>query len=314
MRILMIDEASQIHLRFYPQLFARFGNLVGRVVFMGDDEQLAPFNSEGSSEARTSVFELDHLRKKAFLLNRCYRLPRPMVLFISDQVYGGQLSAGKCNFDPPGGLLDCVAFVDVQSGEAVKRGTSHRNQAEVNAIHAIVKAYKERGGDLLQVKVLATYDAQRDAIQDTLSAAGLCGGAADMVFNVDAFQGRQSDCVILSLVRDGRKQQPDLGFLQNQRRVNVALTRARRSLLIVSSRRFINNVACDTLIGKLERQIRLSKAEQEMRHWMEEDDVLRGRLPEHVVDAIQSSTKTSMNRKRISSTDRGNQPNKKHID
>ncbi len=48
---------------------------------------------------------------------------------------------------------------------------------------------------------------------------------------VDAFQGREKDVVLLSLVRSNVEQR--LGFLEDLRRINVALTRARRHLFVV---------------------------------------------------------------------------------
>ncbi|KDD71352.1 hypothetical protein H632_c5236p0, partial [Helicosporidium sp. ATCC 50920] len=51
---------------------------------------------------------------------------------------------------------------------------------------------------------------------------------------VDSFQGRQLDVVILSCVRAGEER--GLGFVSDVRRLNVAITRARRALWILGSR------------------------------------------------------------------------------
>jgi superfamily I DNA and/or RNA helicase len=51
------------------------------------------------------------------------------------------------------------------------------------------------------------------------------------VDTVDAFQGREKDAVLLSLVRSNPQQ--GLGFLLDLRRMNVAITRARRHLFAV---------------------------------------------------------------------------------
>jgi len=49
---------------------------------------------------------------------------------------------------------------------------------------------------------------------------------------VDGFQGREKEAVIVDLVRSNDA--GEIGFLANTRRMNVALTRARRFLLVVA--------------------------------------------------------------------------------
>src|SRR5207302_4995240 len=48
---------------------------------------------------------------------------------------------------------------------------------------------------------------------------------------VDAFEGREKDVVVVSLVRSNRRR--EIGFLQLMQRINVALSRARRLLIVV---------------------------------------------------------------------------------
>ena len=307
MRLLFVDEASQIHLRAYPHLFDRFGRQVARIVFLGDDCQLPPFQGEEIIDAGLSVFELPHLRKAAFLLDTCYRLAGPVAEFISANVYGGRLQYGTSNYHPKGGLLDCVSFIDVESSQEERQGTSRVNHAEVEMVARLVSEYRKRGGAMSRLKVLSTYDAQRDALEEALKRQGL-SGASDIVFSVDSFQGRESDYIVLSLVKDGRPTrkesrwptrdgaasvvkflQPGLGFLSNDRRINVALTRAKRGIIVVSNRRFIIDTAAETLVGKLQVEMQWCGEGGES-HWSDEDDIRNSRFPQALFASLPAET------------------------
>lgn len=279
MRMLLVDEASQIHLSAYPHILRRFENTLSRVVFFGDDEQLAPFGSDDVAQAGQSVFELEHLREHAHLLDTSYRLPRGLCEFISEAVYGGQLHAAQTVSDRT--LSECVAFVDVDRGRHVKGRTTPSlvNTHEAETVVRLVRYLRTKA---VGFKVLTAYDAQRNEIETRLKKQGL-SGSGDVVFNIDAFQGQETDVVVASLVRDGiiattqtteNQAKATVGFLKNQRRTNVLLTRCKRLVIVVSSNRFVTGAARETLIGKLESQA----SEQDGDIWTSESDVMNGRF------------------------------------
>ena len=73
--------------------------------------------------------------------------------------------------------------------------------------------------------MIAPYGAQVRLIRETLDEPGL------EIDSVDGFQGREKEAVVISLVRSNAN--CEIGFLADIRRMNVAMTRARRKLLIV---------------------------------------------------------------------------------
>ena len=75
------------------------------------------------------------------------------------------------------------------------------------------------------IAVIATYAAQVRLLRERLSVPGL------EIDSVDGFQGREKEVVVISLVRSNAR--GEIGFLQEVRRMNVAMTRARRKLLVV---------------------------------------------------------------------------------
>jgi ATP-dependent RNA/DNA helicase IGHMBP2 len=78
------------------------------------------------------------------------------------------------------------------------------------------------------VAVIAPYDAQVQRLRQLLGARLEEGLEVD---TVDGFQGREKDAVVVSLVRSNEA--GEVGFLSDVRRMNVALTRARRKLVVV---------------------------------------------------------------------------------
>jgi ATP-dependent RNA/DNA helicase IGHMBP2 len=162
-----------------------------------------------------------------------------LMRFPSEEMYGGALrahpaAAGRVLADVLSDTagLDAPPFLFLDTAgkgfdEARGEGTeSLRNEGEAGLVVARARELLGRGLKPLELAVITPYRAQARAIREQL---------ADMpdveVDTVDAFQGREKDAVLLSLVRSNAEQ--SLGFLEDLRRINVAITRARRHLFVV---------------------------------------------------------------------------------
>jgi superfamily I DNA and/or RNA helicase len=115
-----------------------------------------------------------------------------------------------------------VIVIDVVDGAEEAVGTSFRNRAEAKAIGDWVRENKNEG----TLAIIAPYQAQCKAL--------LAQGTNVEIHTVDSFQGREADTVVLSITRDGSQ---GFGFWNDSRRVTVALTRARSTLVLAVSRR-----------------------------------------------------------------------------
>jgi superfamily I DNA and/or RNA helicase len=120
-----------------------------------------------------------------------------------------------------------LAWVDVARPP---KPCAERNDAEVEAVVGLLRQYAAAGAPDGAVAVICPYELQRKALlkriakEDDLDRMG-------QILNIDQVQGREYEAVILTLVRtDGRP-----GFLASPNRVNVAVSRAQRQLVVVGS-------------------------------------------------------------------------------
>jgi len=123
------------------------------------------------------------------------------------------------------------------------QGTSFVNAREVDRVRGILSAlaFAYRSGKLespLSVIIVAPYSAQIAQLQRVVST---CKSDLPLchieVNSVDAVQGREADLVIFSTVRSNSDRR--IGFLDSDKRANVALSRARRGLVIVGDAEFL---------------------------------------------------------------------------
>ena len=136
--------------------------------------------------------------------------------------------------DPVGGspwpLGSALAFIQIKGAERVSDETrSVSNPREACLATIVVKSLVHaRSVGVGDIGVITPYDAQTKLIKSMLRTGRL--GDVEAA-NIDAFQGREHEVFVLTLVRsnsDGR-----LGHVDDDRRLNVALTRAKRGLVVI---------------------------------------------------------------------------------
>ena len=157
-------------------------------------------------------------------------------LFPNQQFYEGRLEDGvEASQRPaPSGMLwpdwdNPMAFLPVQEGEVRSPdGNSKENPAEASWVSRILEQLLD-GGELgmSDIGIITPYAGQvraiRDSIQERLDSVE--------VRTVDGYQGREKEVIIFSCVRSNSG--GNVGFLADSRRLNVALTRAKRGLIVI---------------------------------------------------------------------------------
>jgi superfamily I DNA and/or RNA helicase len=220
-----------------------------KVVMAGDPMQLPP--TVLSSEAARQGFALSLLERQlniygdqvTRLLNVQYRMHQQIMTFSSDHFYAGQLIADESvakhqlhdlpSVEENELTREPVTFIDTAGAgwdeEIEPEGLSKLNPQEAALVVKKVAAMAEVGVPSEDIAVIAPYAAQVRLIRQLL-AESLDGGEPE-VDTVDGFQGREKEVVVISLVRSNSE--GEIGFLSDERRMNVALTRARRKLIVI---------------------------------------------------------------------------------
>ncbi|KAI0726685.1 AAA domain-containing protein [Fomitopsis betulina] len=220
-----------------------------QVVLVGDHQQLGPviMNKKAARAGLTqSLFErLVVLGNRPIRLQVQYRMHPCLSEFPSNMFYEGTLQNGvtaperlRKNVDFPWPVPDTPMFFYQNLGqeEISSSGTSFLNRTEASNVEKIVTKFFKSGVVPNQIGVVTPYEGQRSYIVNFMQFNGSL--KKDLykeieVASVDAFQGREKDYIILSCVRSNEHQ--GIGFLNDPRRLNVALTRAKYGVVILGN-------------------------------------------------------------------------------
>lgn len=239
---LIVDEASQVT---EPQMLVALRRLRPRavVVLVGDPAQLpATVLSRYVDLAGggTSFFDrMVAMGAETLLLDTQYRMHPAISAFPSAHFYMGRIRDGVSAQDraapyhaPASPALGPFAMYDVVGMERIHGSSlaaSLENAAEATVVLELLGRLRLAAPDA-EVAVLSFYSAQVSALRRRYTHRGASSGKGVTFSTVDNFQGREADAVLISAVRAGGS---TIGFVADDRRLNVALTRARSSVIVV---------------------------------------------------------------------------------
>lgn len=237
--LLVIDEACQ---SVEPGCWVPL-KLADRLVLAGDHCQLPP--TILSKEAARDGFAVSLMQRLVEhygdditrLLTVQYRMHEQIMEFSSETFYDGSLTAHESVrhhrlSDLPGITTaddSPVIFIDTAGSgwmeELEPEGLSKFNPGEGRLVLDQVTELVDAGLRPADIAVIAPYAAQVRWLRQHSAYDRL------EVDTVDGFQGREKEAVVMCTVRSNNK--GELGFLSDARRMNVALTRARRKLIVI---------------------------------------------------------------------------------
>lgn len=240
--LLIMDEASQATepLSWIPITQAK------KVVFAGDPLQLPPTIYSESAKAKGLGFTLMERLQKILpeefqtLLRVQYRMHETIMGFSSQQFYGGRLEADESVRAHTAAELEGVTanalteapliYVDT-AGAGYEESwndllESRENEGEAKLGLYLYGQLRESGIAAKSIALLTPYVAQARLLRTLVGP-----DKSVEIGSIDGFQGREKEAIILSLVRSNEK--GEVGFLADTRRMNVAMTRARRLLIVL---------------------------------------------------------------------------------
>jgi len=220
-----------------------------RVIMAGDHNQLPPTiksREAAKNGLENTLFEKAIKRNSAdVMLQMQYRMNAEIMTFSSNYFYENMLIANVnvANWK----IFDndkALEFIDTAGTgfeEKVDEETrSTFNPDEVNLLFNHFKAYLEEVkqntelSNIQDIGIISPYRAQVKLLKqyfDEYFETNEDIKAKISINTIDSFQGQEKDIVYISLVRSNEK--GNIGFLSDIRRMNVAMTRARKKLVII---------------------------------------------------------------------------------
>ena len=202
---------------------------------VGDVNQLsAVVSPEGKTRHydRSLMERLIKLKVKSTILTVQRRMHPEILRFPNAKFYANKLTSEGTDHDHKNPYQ--VVHVD---GDESKVGTSYENMGEADQCIKLALELKNKFTD---VCILTPYLGQNRRIMARKSGIP--------VYTVDSFQGKEADVVVLSIVRTSNE-----GFWSDHRRLNVALTRAKKMMRVVCNTHTQTGVLADMVRDASER-------------------------------------------------------------
>ncbi|KAG8454051.1 hypothetical protein GDO86_000620 [Hymenochirus boettgeri] len=241
--VVVLDECSQMTEPASVLPIARFQ--CEKLILVGDPKQLSP-TIQGSESAHENGLEqtlfnrLCMMGYNATMLRTQYRC-HPTICAISNELFYNNLLMNGVSENDRSPLLDwlpTLCFYSVNGTEQVEGNNSFNNMEEAKFTVKLIQSLITSGIEGSMIGVITLYKSQMFKICSLLHNATYCSPMeikAVQVSTVDAFQGAEKEIIILSCVRTKQ-----VGFIDSEKRMNVALTRGKKHLLITG------NLACLT--------------------------------------------------------------------
>ncbi|MES2566974.1 MAG: AAA domain-containing protein [Bacteroidota bacterium] len=254
---LFFDEASQAleAISWIPLLKCN------RVILSGDHFQLPPvvksIKAKQEGLDRTMLDRCITHDEISTLLTHQYRMHHQIMAFSNSYFYNNQLEADATVKDSvlcrnedieilnvPIELIDTAgcSFDELQNPETLSMSNKGEADLLFKHLELLLQQYQNSGEvSRISIGIIAPYKEQIELLKEKLLEFDYSVYAVNelAVKTIDGFQGEERDIIYISLVRSNPES--EIGFLSDIRRMNVALTRAKKKLVVIMDTATIGN-------------------------------------------------------------------------
>ena len=225
-----------------------------RVIFAGDHFQLPPTVKSKKAEAeglKETLFEqCMHLDNVSVMLNTQYRMHEYIMNFSNKKFYQNNLIADASvkdtvlSFDANETLLhNAIDFIDtagcgyneIINPESLSIANPEEGQLLIKHLKQLLEQYSlsNKSGKKIIIGIISPYKEQVQYLTSQIAVDADFDNYRSQIAikTVDGFQGQERDVIYISLVRSNDLK--EIGFLNDIRRMNVALTRAKKKLVVI---------------------------------------------------------------------------------
>lgn len=260
--ITIIDEAGQIqiHNALVPM------SVSNKLIMLGDHKQIPPSSDDKLLDiCEENGVDTELLEKSLFekmyeelpesnkiMLDIQYRMPAEIADTISEWFYDNKYgSAGfKRNLKSHIPWLSNKPFIIINTSECQNRfeenvtGSGSSNRLEADIVYRIVRKIAcDSDINIKELGVITPYKKQVKQIKEDLQEILRPGTVDEMVATLDSYQGQERDIIVYSFVKSSNvsPKKRRIGFLSELRRLNVAMSRSKKTLVLIGDMSFLSS-------------------------------------------------------------------------
>ena len=247
-KIVIVEEAAEL---MESHIVSSLNAGTQHLILIGDHKQLRPKANEYDLVEKykldISLFERLVLNKFPFVTLENQHRMRPEIAELVHPIYEKLNNhSSVLNYPKVKGVCKNLFLIDHSYPEETSADLSHENKHEALYLIALCQFLLKKGYAPSQITMLATYSGQFLLIRKLLREKTITDVK---ITTVDNFQGEENDIILLSLVRSNKNN--SIGFLKEENRVCVSLSRARHGFYCIGNFSMLNKTSQESIWQKI---------------------------------------------------------------